>query len=78
MPELTEQESAIIQALAVHPRLPRTIIRAIEEKYPVVLDPADVAIALQSLESKGIIHRHCTIKGRITDAYELPQNTPSE
>lgn len=57
MPELTELEALIIEALWEHDRLPHVIQRYLHHTHPISITIEEIEAALLSLESKGVVRR---------------------
>ncbi|MGL4501233.1 MAG: hypothetical protein ACRCU2_19335 [Planktothrix sp.] len=66
----TELETAIIKAISVHNRLPRTIQKALYHEYGAVVELEVIIDTLKALESQGKVRRYSLPSGRITDTWE--------
>jgi hypothetical protein len=61
---------AIIESLAVHRRLPRTIQRYLEATYETSISLEAIVNCLETLEQDGRVQRYSHPSGRVTDLWE--------
>lgn len=64
-------ETAVLEALQAHKRVPQIILRHIHYHYPSDVSLEEVEATLKALESEGKVRRYCHPSGRLTHLWEL-------
>ena len=70
---MTTLETAIVESLRVHRRLPRTIQKYLDSTYQTSISLEAIATTLKALESEGKVQRHRHPSGRLTHLWELTE-----
>jgi hypothetical protein len=64
-------ETAVMESLKVHKRLPRTIQKYLNSTYSTFVELEAVETTLHQLEATGKVRRHRLKSGFVTDLWEL-------